>query len=166
LHRKARLWRRVGSALQCVRVQKRSSLVAQHPSSCRWGFSRRSSITRRAQRSSTSRLVQPSSTSFLLVWHFGRGVCDRSIIYTSAWCLLHSPPYICSWSFPPDFINSPSLQRHPSGGVETGSITEIFGEFRTGKTQLCHTLAVTCQLPLDNGGGEGKAMYIDTEVLR
>ena len=30
------------------------------------------------------------------------------------------------------------------GGVETGSITEIFGEFRTGKTQICHTLCVTC----------------------
>ena len=49
------------------------------------------------------------------------------------------------------------------GGVETGSITEIFGEFRTGKTQLCHTLCVTCQLPLEQGGAEGKAMYIDTE---
>jgi len=32
------------------------------------------------------------------------------------------------------------------GGLETGSITEMFGEFRTGKTQLCHTLAVTCQV--------------------
>lgn len=32
------------------------------------------------------------------------------------------------------------------GGIETGSITELFGEFRTGKTQLCHTLAVTCQV--------------------
>ncbi|XP_061560795.1 DNA repair protein RAD51 homolog 1 isoform X2 [Phycodurus eques] len=50
-----------------------------------------------------------------------------------------------------------------TGGIETGSITEMFGEFRTGKTQLCHTLAVTCQLPMDQGGGEGKAMYIDTE---
>ena len=49
------------------------------------------------------------------------------------------------------------------GGVETGSITEIFGEFRTGKTQLCHTLCVTCQLPMEQGGAEGKAMYIDTE---
>jgi DNA repair protein RAD51 len=48
-------------------------------------------------------------------------------------------------------------------GVETGSITEIFGEFRTGKTQICHTLCVTCQLPREKGGGEGKAMYIDTE---
>lgn len=37
-----------------------------------------------------------------------------------------------------------------SGGIETGSITEIFGEFRTGKTQLCHTLAVTCQVLLYN----------------
>ena len=51
----------------------------------------------------------------------------------------------------------------PPGGVETGSITELFGEFRTGKSQLCHTLCVTCQLPLDQGGGEGKALYIDTE---
>ncbi|XP_003386534.1 PREDICTED: DNA repair protein RAD51 homolog B [Amphimedon queenslandica] len=49
------------------------------------------------------------------------------------------------------------------GGIETGSITEIFGEFRTGKTQLCHMLAVTCQLPIDNGGGEGKCLYIDSE---
>jgi DNA repair protein RAD51 len=29
--------------------------------------------------------------------------------------------------------------------VESGSITEIYGEFRTGKTQICHMLAVTCQ---------------------
>src|SRR5690606_30874592 len=50
-----------------------------------------------------------------------------------------------------------------SGGIETGSITEMFGEFRTGKTQLCHTLAVTCQLPVSQGGGEGKCLYIDTE---
>ncbi|GAB7325071.1 hypothetical protein MBLNU13_g09164t1 [Cladosporium sp. NU13] len=50
-----------------------------------------------------------------------------------------------------------------AGGVETGSITEVFGEFRTGKSQICHTLAVTCQLPFDMGGGEGKCLYIDTE---
>lgn len=50
-----------------------------------------------------------------------------------------------------------------SGGIETGAITELFGEFRTGKSQLCHTLAVTCQLPVSMGGGEGKCLYIDTE---
>ncbi|KAH7837758.1 hypothetical protein Vadar_017594 [Vaccinium darrowii] len=47
--------------------------------------------------------------------------------------------------------------------LKPGSITELYGEFRAGKTQLCHTLCVTCQLPLDQGGGEGKAMYIDAE---
>ena len=50
-----------------------------------------------------------------------------------------------------------------AGGIETGSITEIYGEFRTGKSQICHQLAVTCQLPADMKGGEGKAMFIDTE---
>ena len=49
------------------------------------------------------------------------------------------------------------------GGIETGSITEVFGEFRTGKSQLCHSLCVKCQLPVDQGGAEGKALYIDTE---
>lgn len=49
------------------------------------------------------------------------------------------------------------------GGIETGAITEVFGEFRTGKSQLCHTLAITAQLPVDMGGGEGKCLYIDTE---
>ncbi|KAB0803275.1 hypothetical protein PPYR_00245 [Photinus pyralis] len=58
---------------------------------------------------------------------------------------------------------SKELDRLLGGGIETGSITEIFGEFRTGKTQLCHTLAVTCQLGLDSNGGEGKCLYIDTE---
>nr|CAD7404885.1 unnamed protein product [Timema poppensis] len=58
---------------------------------------------------------------------------------------------------------SRELDRLLAGGIETGSITEIFGEFRTGKTQICHTLAVTCQLPIDQNGGEGKCLYIDTE---
>ncbi|KAH7645277.1 dna repair protein rad51-like protein [Dermatophagoides farinae] len=49
------------------------------------------------------------------------------------------------------------------GGIETGSITELFGEFRTGKSQICHMLAVTCQLPIDMGGAEGKCLFIDTE---
>lgn len=55
------------------------------------------------------------------------------------------------------------LDKLLGGGIETGSITEMFGEFRTGKTQLCHTLAVTCQLPIDKGGAEGKCLWIDTE---
>jgi DNA repair protein RAD51 len=58
---------------------------------------------------------------------------------------------------------SKALDEILEGGVETGSITEVYGEFRCGKTQLCHTLCVTCQLPIALGGGEGKALYIDTE---
>jgi DNA repair protein RAD51 len=58
---------------------------------------------------------------------------------------------------------SKELDKLLQGGIETGSITELFGEFRTGKTQLCHQLCVTCQLPIDMGGAEGRAMYIDTE---
>ena len=49
------------------------------------------------------------------------------------------------------------------GGIESMSITEAFGEFRSGKTQIAHTLCVTCQLPYKMGGGQGKAIYIDTE---
>lgn len=58
---------------------------------------------------------------------------------------------------------SKELDKLLNGGIETGSITELFGEFRTGKSQLCHTMAVTCQLPIDMGGAEGKCLYIDTE---
>jgi DNA repair protein RAD51 len=58
---------------------------------------------------------------------------------------------------------SKDLDNLLGGGVETGTITEIFGELRTGKTQLCHMLAVTAQLPLSMNGGEGKCLFIDTE---
>ena len=37
------------------------------------------------------------------------------------------------------------------GGIESGSLTEIYGEYRTGKTQWVHTLAVTSMLPKEMG---------------
>ncbi|MHA1229791.1 MAG: DNA repair and recombination protein RadA [Candidatus Helarchaeota archaeon] len=49
------------------------------------------------------------------------------------------------------------------GGIETRSIVEAFGEFRTGKTQLAHQLCITVQLPPEEGGINGSACYIDTE---
>ena len=49
------------------------------------------------------------------------------------------------------------------GGIETEAITEFIGEFGAGKTQICHQLAVMVQLPLDDGGLNGKAVYLDTE---
>ncbi|XP_031699460.1 meiotic recombination protein DMC1/LIM15 homolog isoform X2 [Anarrhichthys ocellatus] len=49
------------------------------------------------------------------------------------------------------------------GGVESMAITEAFGEFRTGKTQLSHTFCVTAQLPGEDGYPGGKVIFIDTE---
>lgn len=56
-----------------------------------------------------------------------------------------------------------SLDAVLGGGLETGSITEVFGEFRTGKTQLAHTICVTSQLSFGMKGGQGKVIYLDTE---
>jgi len=58
---------------------------------------------------------------------------------------------------------STALNTLLGGGVESQSITEAFGEFRTGKTQLAHTLSVVAQLPTERGGGSGKVIFIDTE---
>jgi DNA repair protein RadA len=49
------------------------------------------------------------------------------------------------------------------GGVETQSITEVYGEFGAGKSQVTHELAVTVQLPQDHGGLEGRAIFVDSE---
>jgi DNA repair protein RadA len=49
------------------------------------------------------------------------------------------------------------------GGIEPGAVTELFGEYRTGKTQVAHQLCVNVQLPYEEGGLEGGALYIDTE---
>ena len=49
------------------------------------------------------------------------------------------------------------------GGIEPGAVTELFGEYRTGKTQIAHQLCVNVQLSYEEGGLEGSALYIDTE---
>ena len=49
------------------------------------------------------------------------------------------------------------------GGLETRAVTEVYGEFGTGKTQLCHTLCIMVQQARQAGGLAGKAIYIDTE---
>lgn len=56
-----------------------------------------------------------------------------------------------------------SLDQLLGGGIETQSITEFYGEFGTGKSQICQQLCVTVQLPFEQGGLEGGALYIDTE---
>src|SRR5437867_6419906 len=49
------------------------------------------------------------------------------------------------------------------GGLETQTITEVYGEYGVGKSILCHQLAVNVQLPVDRGGLDGGALYLDTE---
>ncbi len=49
------------------------------------------------------------------------------------------------------------------GGIETGSVTELYGTFKSGKTQLCHQLCVNVQKSKADGGLEGAALYIDSE---
>jgi DNA repair protein RadA len=49
------------------------------------------------------------------------------------------------------------------GGIETQALTEVYGEFGSGKTQLCHTLCVQVQKSKEEGGLEGGVLYIDTE---
>ena len=58
---------------------------------------------------------------------------------------------------------SKELDKLLDGGVETQAITEVFGDFGSGKTQLALQLSVNVQLPKDRGGLDGTAIYIDTE---
>jgi DNA repair protein RadA len=58
---------------------------------------------------------------------------------------------------------SQSLDALLGGGIETRSITEFYGEFGSGKTQVAHQLAVNVQLPVDKGGLNGSVIIIDTE---
>jgi len=49
------------------------------------------------------------------------------------------------------------------GGLETQTITEFYGEYGSGKSQMCHQMCVNVQLPPERGGLSGGALYIDTE---
>lgn len=53
----------------------------------------------------------------------------------------------------------------PGGGIPTQSITEFYGEFGAGKSQICHQLCLTAQLPVEQHGLGGKVLYIDTENI-
>jgi DNA repair protein RadA len=57
----------------------------------------------------------------------------------------------------------PAVDELLGGGVETQSITEVYGEFGAGKSQVTHQLAVTVQLPNEHGGLEGRAVFVDSE---
>lgn len=49
------------------------------------------------------------------------------------------------------------------GGIETQSITEVYGEFGAGKSQVTHQMAVNVQLPKEVGGLHGSVIFVDSE---
>jgi RecA/RadA recombinase len=49
------------------------------------------------------------------------------------------------------------------GGIETQAVTEFYGEFGSGKSQICHTLCATARQPIESGGMDSGVIYIDTE---
>lgn len=55
------------------------------------------------------------------------------------------------------------IQDVKRGGIETESVTEFYGQYSAGKSQICHTLAVTASLPLEEFGLNSSTIYIDTE---
>ena len=58
---------------------------------------------------------------------------------------------------------SNNLNELMGGGIETQAMTELIGEYGVGKTQICLSLCVRVQLPVEEGGLDGKAVYVDTE---
>jgi DNA repair protein RadA len=58
---------------------------------------------------------------------------------------------------------SEKLNEALGGGVETQALTELIGEYGSGKTQICLMLSVTAQLPFEKGGLNGNVAFIDTE---
>lgn len=79
---------------------------------------------------------------------------------------------------------SKSVDNILGGGIMSQSITEgmpgecskeylaglngdtVYGEFRTGKTQLAHTMSVVAQLPSDMGGASGKVSVNDPALFQ
>jgi DNA repair protein RadA len=59
--------------------------------------------------------------------------------------------------------NVQSLNKLLGGGLETQAITEAYGQFASGKSQLAFQLAVDVQLPKDKGGLGRNCLFIDTE---
>jgi DNA repair protein RadA len=60
--------------------------------------------------------------------------------------------------------SSPQLDNlFGGGGLSSTTITEFFGEFGSGKTQMCFQLAVNATMPVEKGGLNGHVLVIDTE---
>lgn len=59
---------------------------------------------------------------------------------------------------------SQNLDKLLGGGVETQAVTEMFGQFGSGKSQIGFQLAVNVQLPVGDGGLSGGCLFLDAEA--
>jgi DNA repair protein RadA len=59
--------------------------------------------------------------------------------------------------------SSQQLDEILGGGIAVGAITEFSGAFATGKTQISFQLCLNVQHTVEEGGLDGKALFIDTE---
>ncbi|SDL93669.1 DNA repair protein RadA [Halogranum gelatinilyticum] len=57
----------------------------------------------------------------------------------------------------------PEVDELLGGGLETQSITEAYGEFGAGKSQITHQMSVNVQLPKEVGGLRGSVIFVDSE---
>jgi DNA repair protein RadA len=58
---------------------------------------------------------------------------------------------------------SKELDKLVGGGFETQKVTEAYGKYSSGKSQIAFQLAINVQLPKEKGGLEGDCLFIDTE---
>lgn len=57
----------------------------------------------------------------------------------------------------------PDVDDMLDGGIETQAITEFYGEYGSGKSQVTHQMAVNVQLPPEHGGASGSCIFVDSE---
>lgn len=51
------------------------------------------------------------------------------------------------------------------GGLETGALTEVYGQYGSGKTQFCLRLIALAQLPRERGGLDTGVVFMDCENI-
>jgi len=78
--------------------------------------------------------------------------------FETAWAMLERRQGISKIT-----TGSKKLDELLGGGIETQSLTEFFGKFASGKSQVGFQLCVNAQLPPEKGGLGGKVIFIDSE---
>ncbi|MHA1910760.1 MAG: DNA repair and recombination protein RadA [Candidatus Kariarchaeaceae archaeon] len=88
----------------------------------------------------------------------------RKEVFTTGLQILKKHETTPFFTFGADSLDKLTTVEHLGmGGVKLGDTYEFFGQFRTGKSQICHQLCVTVQLPVELGGVGKKAIFLDTE---